>query len=622
MDASLTVQSIIEYFEEKLRHQEGYMSGSGSGSEPQYPMMVFHLGPDDGGAMLVEGLTRLWPQFRQEIPFLSAQPGAGGAEYGEFTLREDGKYAVSPITADRVTDLAAGLSSADNHFKSYDRIVAYFVVDTVGLNDPGGFDKYLDVVSRAESAMGIGNSMSMLLVLLDESNKARSELAKQIKNRLAEIAPDATYSICLLSNRRNDHRVAARDIRKLATAVIAVSNNRRVETVQDMFFNHRLFTAGYAREEKPTADICQFLVTALINRLSSLPPAGDGLATAKDLAQRLGISQNGTIVTLDEYARDKFASLLPAPQQLELFPRRDRAEFPAAPASMPASDFDEWTMGAWSAYLAGLVAEARAGLDLNRVEKERIAAGYRAYLRTSFTAGEFIWLSEHPERIDACFAVSREPIRQLGTLEYAVEYLKYLISSNEELRALCRGEVDRACREAVEYMADWNGLVRSMSTLHQVQQGDDFNSFYNGLFNDYYDRHAHVIEGDFKKTSSRDGLRTFFYKAVDGMLHDDAMSRALCASFESELRQRLGQDNVNNRVSHMLDPGQVPAYLQTFFSLGAPFRSFILLEAGSLSSALNIPAGTAVYNTGRGSAVEVLYLYALNPDNIMYGGAM
>ena len=158
-----------------------------------------------------------------------------------------------------------------------------------------------------------------------------------------------------------------------------------------------------------------------------------------------------------------------------------------------------------------------------------------------------------------------------------------------------------------------------MSSLHPIRQGDGFTGFYSGLFNDYYDKQSHFIEDDFKKLSSREGLRKFFTRAVDGMLQDDALKNALCASFVSELTYN-DQDDASSLVKKMLVPGQVPVYLQTLFALGAPFRSFLLADSGSLPAALNIPSGIAVYDTGRGSAVEALYLYGLRPDSIMFGG--
>lgn len=625
MDANLTVQSVIEYFEDKLRHQEGAISGSKSGSAPQYPMMVFHLGPCERGAALADGLMYLWPQFRQEIPFLSVKPAPGGAELREFFPQGNGKYAVSPdrVDAGRAADLASGLSSIDRHFRSYVKIVSYFVIDTFGLQDLKAFSACLDAVSQAQSATGISAamSMSMLIILLDESNSSRQKLAGQIRNLLAQnVSQGSSASVCLVSNRLNDQRIAPPEVcTSLSTAVIAVSNNQDAQTVQDTFFNHSLFTAGYRRAEKPIADICQFMVTRLVNRLSRLQTAGENLPSGRELAQRLGVSQNGTIVTLDRYVQDNFASLLPTPQQLELFPRRSCADFSGSPEAMSASDFNEETMGAWSAYLAGLMAEAGSRLELNRVEMERLAADYGAYLRREFTVRELIWLSEHGEAVDACFASPREPFPHLGTLEYAGEYLKYLLSSNQELRALCRGALDRACTEAAEYLKDWNALVGSMSSLHPIRQGDGFTGFYSGLFNDYYDKQSHFIEDDFKKLSSREGLRKFFTRAVDGMLQDDALKNALCASFVSELTYN-DQDDASSLVKKMLVPGQVPVYLQTLFALGAPFRSFLLADSGSLPAALNIPSGIAVYDTGRGSAVEALYLYGLRPDSIMFGG--
>lgn len=636
MGSSLTVQSIIQYFENKLRRADGSMSGSQAGETPQYPMMVIYLdtGMGDGGAALAEDLTRLWPQFTGELHFLSVRPGQT-PEYFEYIRREDG-YASSPISAGEAAGLAAGLLGTGSHFTNYSKTILYFVLEAGGLRSVQEFDACVLSMAQAIRDIGIGriNLLTMLTVLLDESTGASIAVSGQIRNRIAQLLTEDALpgSLCLLSNRRYDNRVlTSRDTYlKMASAVIAVSNNRDATVVQDIFLNSKAFTVGYAREEKPTSDICQFLVTALIGRLAALPTAGAAMTDEKDLARRLGITPEGTIVTLDRYAQARFDPMLPTPQQLELFPRAECAEFYAAPESMSASEFDRQTMGAWSAYLAGIVNEARAGIDLNPMEARRMAGEYAAYLRSNITAGEFIWLNDHPEKVNACFAVTREPIRELPTLEYARQFLRYLLSANPNLRSLLREEVDRQAGEASGYLSEWQKLRSSVSSLHPIRQGEDFTTFYRALFNNYYYRNSNEINKSFLAASSREGLRTFFENTVDGMLHDDELRAPICASFESELHQRLtssmSADNVSSRISYMLDPEQVPAYLQTSFSLGGAFRSFILMkrdnDPNSLYTALKLPSLTRVYNTGRSDAVEVLNLYSLSNDSILYGGAM
>ena len=41
------------------------------------------------------------------------------------------------------------------------------------------------------------------------------------------------------------------------------------------------------------------------------------------LAEKLGLTKNGTFTILDQYAQANLYALLPSEEQLELFPRRD-----------------------------------------------------------------------------------------------------------------------------------------------------------------------------------------------------------------------------------------------------------------------------------------------------------
>ncbi len=159
----------------------------------------------------------------------------------------------------------------------------------------------------------------MLCLLLNE-NLTRQKTAAKIRNYLScfytnEELRKTVNNVLLLSNRRNDNAILE-DWEmgyKIISATIALSNNEETRITTNIFCNSVL-TASYAREEK----------TDFANRTGSSrkPPAVSGrkhapyrskkLMDDPKLAEKLGLTKNGTFTILDQYAQANLYALLPS----------------------------------------------------------------------------------------------------------------------------------------------------------------------------------------------------------------------------------------------------------------------------------------------------------------------
>lgn len=87
-------------------------------------------------------------------------------------------------------------------------------------------------------------------------------------------------------------------------------------------FCNSVLTASYAREEKPISQIGQVVVGNLLLSLAENTPHTDPkLMDDPKLAEKLGLTKNGTFTILDQYAQANLYALLPSDEQLELFPK-------------------------------------------------------------------------------------------------------------------------------------------------------------------------------------------------------------------------------------------------------------------------------------------------------------
>lgn len=99
----------------------------------------------------------------------------------------------------------------------------------------------------------------------------------------------------------------------------------------------------------------------MLSLAENAPHTDPKLMDDPKLAEKLGLTKNGTFTILDQYAQTNLYALLPSEEQLELFPRRD-AIAQVQMSMLSANAFNEFTMGAWNQYLAEMIRTARENL--------------------------------------------------------------------------------------------------------------------------------------------------------------------------------------------------------------------------------------------------------------------
>ena len=90
MSTTLSIQNLIQHFEDRLHQIDRQNIGDIVGKEPQFPQLVIYLGKDAINAhpAVSYSLLQAWPQYQQELKFLGVQLD-DGLTYSELasTLR-------------------------------------------------------------------------------------------------------------------------------------------------------------------------------------------------------------------------------------------------------------------------------------------------------------------------------------------------------------------------------------------------------------------------------------------------------------------------------------------------------------------------------------------------------
>ena len=628
MTTTLTMHTLIRHFEDRLRQIDRRNLGDATGKEPQYPQLVIYLGKDAAEAhkTVSASLLQTWPQYEHELKFLCVEKGAA-LTYGELSC-EDGAYI--PLTEEGVSEIASAMFGTKMHFADRSKLLVYYVLDTTAMRDLEDFLSWLPAIRQVKQLLSSNSTdlLDMLFLLLNE-NLARQKTAARIRDYLSgfyskNAVHETVSNVLLLSNRRSDNAILE-DWEmgyKILSAAIILSNNDDVQVTGNIFCNGVL-TASYAREEKPIAQIGQVVVRHLLNALSeNITQTDPKLLEDSKLAEKLGLTKNGTFRMLDQYAETSLFSLLPTPDQLELFPRVDTAN-QSPMAGMSANAFNAYTMGAWEQFLAQIARSAQEKVALNTAVRQSWSQEYRKLLVNTFSKEEILYLADHIDDVAALLSKTRLPSYDTTVLEAAKEQLKYMLSSDEKLIRVFLGALQQQGAAAADFTQAWNNLLKSRRQIFDVRDAN-MAAFYERKVRNFFDRRGSAICEEFAAIHSTEELVAFLENLVDDVIDSDEI---FSAAFEDELETRLNEDalptDAKQYIRKKLTGSGVFTYLQTDFDLGEPVESAILLKLGTplhKNLNVNLPPTTTYYNTGSGSAAEALVIYRVSENNLVNGG--
>ena len=642
----MTVQELTEQFAERLRRADNQSAVNGPHSGPCYPMMVLTLG---GGARrlndtLQYGLRQLWPPYCDDIAFVTAARTPEGV-----TFSDPGRYRDEAppsgvdtgksrrLTASDLGGLTADLFRVGTRFERANRILLYAALDTAGFRTPEELTFWLDALdSFKRSIDNVTPVLTMLAILFHETGKSERELAEAVRIRLAECLdtrPDMP-SLLLISDRRSDS-LLDRDgnlCRRLLTAAFAVSNNQDAQVVQEMFRPGAALTASYARAEKPIEDISRICADNLLDELNAFAPSGAGDLFGRDAdrtRERLGISPEGTFRVLDEEIERHLSRYVPEGEELrELLrafplPSPDIAESEALCAETSSARIDALTFGAWNCYLESTLDLAREGLRDRLTDIKRWRREYAEELRRNFHALELAELAERLDRVRDLAEPTLHLSAETSVRETAGQRLKYVLSSDAEIREALFDEIGAAGERAGEFLRAWGELMRTRSRIPEASGDDEsFIHYYTQNLRAFFDSRQRELREKFQTIPDVDGLTDFFRETLDSIFSNRTLRNVFAATFED-----VGALQIE-RTRATLTGAEAPVYFSTGFSLDTPFLSFILLNMDerrpdtlycTLKESIPDPDKTRFYDTGRGSAAESLNIFRLERFHLWSG---
>lgn len=627
MTTTLTIQNLIQHFEDRLRQIDRQNFGDIVGKEPQFPQLIIYLGADAASAhrAISSSLLQTWPQYQQELKFLSVQNNSG-LSFSELSCDNDQGRSISE---DGVRELTSSLFGTKMHFRDRSKLLVYYVLDTTSFHDKNAFLAWMPVITAVKQMLcsDLTDLLDMLIVLLNE-NLVRQKVAAQIRNCLSTFyngneIRNTVNNVMLLSNRRSDNAILEDwDVcYKIISATIALSNNSDANIPSSIFCNSVL-TASYAREEKPISQIGQVVVRNLLGELAdNISQSAPKLMDDPLLPGKLGLTNNGTFTMLDQYAESNLYALLPSEDQLELFPRRDDIT-QSSMSMMSAKSFDDYTMGAWGQYLAGIARDAREKVAMNSGVRQSWSEEYRKLLIGSFNKEEILFLADHIDDVVNVMSKTRLPSQESKVLSAAKDQLKYMLSCDERLIQLFVDALQLQGQIAMDFTHAWSDLLKSRRKIFDVRDANMV-TFYERKVRNYYDRHGAEIRAEFEKLHDTEELIKFLNGILEDIIDSDEV---FSAAFEDELECRLSEDalptDAKQYIRKKLTGNEVYTYLQTNFALGEPLVSSILLKIGTpLYKNLynNLAPTTYYYNTGSSNAAEALVIYEVSTENLVNG---
>lgn len=627
MTTTLTMHHLIQHFEDRLRQIDRQNFGDATGKEPQYPQLVVYLGKDaaEAHSAISSNLLQTWPQYHDELKFLCVQK-ENGLTYTELPC---GNEEAVPLTEDGMREIASAMFGTRMHFADRSKLLVYYVLDTTSMLNLEDFLSWLPVIDTVKHLLCPDSTdlLDMLFLLLNE-NLVRQKTAAQIRNFLSGFYDGSQIrktvsNVLLLSNRRSDNAILEDwdTGYKIASAVIALSNNDEAQVTANIFCN-AVLTVSYAREEKPISQIGQVVVRNLLTSLSdNIPHTDPKLLEDPKLGEKLGLTKDGTFSMLDQYAQSNLHALLPTQEQLELFPRRDDST-QTPMESMSANAFNQYTMGAWDQYLASIARTAQEKVAMNSTVRQSWSDEYRKHLVSTFNKEEILYLTDHIDDVTELMRKTRLPSYDAKVLSAARDQLNYMLSSDEGLIQVFTGALQQQGEAAAEFTQVWNALLKSRRQIFDVRDAN-MATFYERKIRNFIDRRGSEICAQFAAIHETAALVAFLENVIDDIIDSDEI---FSAAFEDELETRLNEDalptDAKQYIRKKLTGNGVFTYLQTNFALGEPLVSSILIKIGTpLYKNLysNLAPTTYYYNTGSSSAAEALVLYEVSRENLVNG---
>lgn len=619
---ALNMQQFIQYVDAEIHRLEFNATGANSYRKPEFPMLVVYLGDGaEAHAALSEHLCRLWPAYKNDLRFLEVQRGEGGLSYTRLAAHTPQR---EPVVAEQLGDLINELFDSTNNYHNQSNMIIYYLLDTTSFGDPDELFVWMDAIRAVQEAMDVNeNIINNMLFLMLHGGVVKQKIYKGVRARLADFADGEANdrfpakNTVVISKYLDDGTVLRdwTDGYQIVAASIALSNDYD-PMIRAPFFSFPVVTPYYSIVQKASTEIGQVVVTRFLDTLAHEinTTAALQLSAVPQLRERLGKEKDGTFTFLNQYLFQHIQDLLPAPDQLVVFPRREPDGY-VDMVNLTAQDFDGYTMGAWSAFLQGLA---------DRMISEITGAGWKEHyaelLAQNFTPGELRCLNHNRAQVTEVLKKVDAPTHNGDVLTMARNYLQYYLSSRPSTLRLLGEAIRQSGESAKEFDATWRTLIESELEVHTTEN-EVLRTFYAKKVKAYFDSHplSGIVE-QLQRCRDEKELEAFVKEHLDQILRSDTI---FAAPFANELTAMLNEQGLPQTpaqyIHTRLSDGHT--YLNTIYHLGekAGMPTILMdqdqeaLYKGLLS---NLTEEVFCYDTSVVNSVEYLQMYRVTGEHL------
>lgn len=620
---SLNMQQLIRYVDEEIHKLEFSAVGVNEYRKPEFPMLVVYLGDGtEAHEALSAHLCRLWPAFRNDLRFLEAARSGDTVSLSRLTAQDLHR---EPCQMERLSELVDELFDSATNFRNHSNLIVYYILDTTSFQKPEELFFWTNVAEQLQTAMDIDPTISNnLLFLMLHGGVTRRSVHNGIRNYLADFSAGRLTEQLPMKNvvvisKYLDNGTILTDWSEgyqIVSAAMALSNDRDAY-VRTPFFRYPVVTPYYSRVQKATEEIGQVVVTQFLETLSHeiKTTAALSLEALPQLRERLGKEKDGTFTFLNQYVQQHIHELLPAKDQLAVFPRREPDGY-VDMVNLTAQEFDDYTMGAWSAFLQGLA---------DRMIAEITGAGwkesYAQLLQQNFTPGELRCLSHNRAKVAEELRRVDVPPQNGDVFTMARNYLQFYLSSRPNTLRLLGEAVRQSGESAKQFDAMWRALIESELEVHMTEN-QVLKTFYSKKVKAYFDYHpAADIAERLQRCRNEQELEAVVKEHLDQILRSDTI---FAAPFADELTAMLNEQGLPQTpaqyIHTRLSDGHT--YLKAAYQPDEKAGTAAILmdkDQDALYKGLwaNLTEEVFCYDTSMANSVEYLQMFAATDQNLM-----
>ena len=521
---AITVHSLINQVEEELCRMENNAPTANSYRTPEFPMLVVYLGEDSisGHKDISENLFRMWPAFRNELQFIGLKKTASDFECE--SLDSNNSIGSAPLKYDDISGYVRQLFNKTTHFNKFDSFIVYYILDTSSIGGGEEFQSWLSIINRFIEAMDVDmNMVNSLLCVLLEGGITHEKEYKEIRSVLAKMT-DGSMPDCPAVNTMVAGKYLSNgtllpdwsDVYHIVASTIALSNDHSVDSRRP-FFSYPVITPYYARVCKTVDQMSQIIVDEFLEFLSEKIKIGStySLANIDDLNNRLGITQQGSVSMVEKLVEREVEAYYPTYDQLVMFPVKDW-ENPVDFNGVTKEQFDELTMGGWSAFLTSLKSRISNSLMESGLKRQ-----YAKQLETKFSTKELSCFADNLTELKHIFHNSSRKLDCSDDFfaRSKKEMVSSISTSETVLEQLIQAVTETSARaKAME--RTWQAIFDSKNEIHHSKDAV-LKAFYHQRLVEYFDKHGQEIITVFRNCQSEGELQQCFDEQLVHYLHHD-----------------------------------------------------------------------------------------------------